>query len=495
MQGVNYASGGGGILNHTGAIFGGRLNLDAQLDNFANTKQDIIYSIGEEAANELLNKALFTVNMGANDFLDNYLTPVVSKLEQKLVSPDAFIGAMISKYSIQLTRLYNMGARKIVVANVSPIGCIPFERDANPSAGDDCVEFPNQLARSYNLRLKSLITELSNNLDGTKFVYADAYNIVSEVLDNYQSYGFENANSACCYVGGRFGGLIPCGPPSKYCSDRSKMLSNCNCISNGQNPKIATFVFGDSLVDVGNNNYLVSLSRADYPPNGIDFAEEFGTIASPPYLAPYAKGPLILQGINYASAGSGILNETGQIYIGRINFDAQLDNFANTKNDMISLIGAAATDELVNKALFVVNFGSNDFIANYFVPDYIKEFWQPKTPPPQDFIDSMISKLRLQLTRLFNMGARKIVVPNVGPIGCTPAEREFNGKLKNSDCVAFPNQIAQSYNIQLKNLLTELSNNLKGSIFLYANAYRIFNDIVLKYQIQHVALRVDVTGK
>ncbi|XP_021774256.1 GDSL esterase/lipase At4g16230-like [Chenopodium quinoa] len=277
------------------------------------------------------------------------------------------------------------------------------------------------------------------------------------------------------------------------------MLSNCNCISNGQNPKIATFVFGDSLVDVGNNNYLVSLSRADYPPNGIDFgmptgrfcngktmldflAEEFGTIASPPYLAPYAKGPLILQGINYASAGSGILNETGQIYIGRINFDAQLDNFANTKNDMISLIGAAATDELVNKALFVVNFGSNDFIANYFVPDYIKEFWQPKTPPPQDFIDSMISKLRLQLTRLFNMGARKIVVPNVGPIGCTPAEREFNGKLKNSDCVAFPNQIAQSYNIQLKNLLTELSNNLKGSIFLYANAYRIFNDIVTNYK-------------
>jgi hypothetical protein len=33
----------------------------------------------------------------------------------------------------------------------------------------------------------------------------------------------------------------------------------------------ATFVFGDSLVDAGNNNYLVSLSKANYPPNGIDF--------------------------------------------------------------------------------------------------------------------------------------------------------------------------------------------------------------------------------
>ena len=34
--------------------------------------------------------------------------------------------------------------------------------------------------------------------------------------------GFENANSACCYLAGRFGGLIPCGPHSKICSDRSK---------------------------------------------------------------------------------------------------------------------------------------------------------------------------------------------------------------------------------------------------------------------------------
>ena len=33
----------------------------------------------------------------------------------------------------------------------------------------------------------------------------------------------------------------------------------------------ATFVFGDSLVDAGNNNYIATLSRANYAPNGIDF--------------------------------------------------------------------------------------------------------------------------------------------------------------------------------------------------------------------------------
>lgn len=33
----------------------------------------------------------------------------------------------------------------------------------------------------------------------------------------------------------------------------------------------AFFVFGDSLVDNGNNNYLATTARADSPPYGIDF--------------------------------------------------------------------------------------------------------------------------------------------------------------------------------------------------------------------------------
>lgn len=38
----------------------------------------------------------------------------------------------------------------------------------------------------------------------------------------------------------------------------------------------ANFVFGDSLVEVGNNNYIASLSKANYIPNGIDFGMPTG---------------------------------------------------------------------------------------------------------------------------------------------------------------------------------------------------------------------------
>lgn len=35
----------------------------------------------------------------------------------------------------------------------------------------------------------------------------------------------------------------------------------------------ALYVFGDSLLDSGNNNLLPTLARADYLPYGVDFAE------------------------------------------------------------------------------------------------------------------------------------------------------------------------------------------------------------------------------
>jgi hypothetical protein len=129
----------------------------------------------------------------------------------------------------------------------------------------------------------------------------------------------------------------------------------------------AAFVFGDSLVDAGNNNYLVTLSRANYPPNGIDFdghqptgrytngrtivdilGDRKDTLVSylnftvtmplcfimdsdvsgqelglggfvPPYLDPNTTGDVLFRGVNYASGGGGILNQTGSIFVSILN--------------------------------------------------------------------------------------------------------------------------------------------------------------------------------
>uniref|UniRef100_A0A2P2KB04 GDSL esterase/lipase APG-like n=1 Tax=Rhizophora mucronata TaxID=61149 RepID=A0A2P2KB04_RHIMU len=87
----------------------------------------------------------------------------------------------------------------------------------------------------------------------------------------------------------------------------------------------AVITFGDSAVDVGNNNYLPTIYRANYPPYGRDFinnqptgrfcngklatdltAETLGFTTYPPaYLSPEASGKNLLIGANFASAASG----------------------------------------------------------------------------------------------------------------------------------------------------------------------------------------------
>lgn len=47
-------------------------------------------------------------------------------------------------------------------------------------------------------------------------------------------------------------------------------------LGTGEEALGGSYVFGDSLVDAGNNNYLPTLSKADIRPNGIDFEASAG---------------------------------------------------------------------------------------------------------------------------------------------------------------------------------------------------------------------------
>lgn len=46
-----------------------------------------------------------------------------------------------------------------------------------------------------------------------------------------------------------------------------------NCSSSSSSLAPALFVFGDSLFDNGNNNWLPTLAKANYPPYGHNFSE------------------------------------------------------------------------------------------------------------------------------------------------------------------------------------------------------------------------------
>ncbi|XP_071704178.1 GDSL esterase/lipase At4g16230-like [Rutidosis leptorrhynchoides] len=256
----------------------------------------------------------------------------------------------------------------------------------------------------------------------------------------------------------------------------------------------AFFIFGDSLADVGNNNYITTISKADYEPVGIDFGKPTGRFTNgrtvddmlgqalgfksfpPPYLAPTTVGPVVLKGVNYASGSSGILDASGANYIGRISMNKQLENFEKTRMEIISSIGGPAAETLLATSLFAVTTGSNDFINNYLLPHLLKK------EPQEKFIRRMISTYRKQLTRLYYRGARMIMVANVPPIGCCPNQRDLNPS-SGQECAEFPNLLARQFNQRLKRMVKELTVTLEGSRFIYADVYHIFHDIVQNYKL------------
>ncbi|KAE8703789.1 GDSL esterase/lipase [Hibiscus syriacus] len=199
------------------------LGLDIQIDYFNNTRQQLDKLLGPSKAKDYISKrSIFSITIGSNDFLNNYLLPLLSTGTRISENPDAFIDDMINHFRNQLTRLYQLDARKFVIGNVGPIGCIPYQKTINQLNENQCVDLANKLAVQYNRQLKNLLTELNGKLQGAIFIHANVYDLVMELITNYSKYGFTTASRACCGNGGQFAGIIPCGPTSSLCEDREK---------------------------------------------------------------------------------------------------------------------------------------------------------------------------------------------------------------------------------------------------------------------------------
>ncbi|GAV88427.1 Lipase_GDSL domain-containing protein [Cephalotus follicularis] len=252
------------------------------------------------------------------------------------------------------------------------------------------------------------------------------------------------------------------------------------------------FIFGDSLVDNGNNNRLRSLARADYPPYGIDFpggptgrfsngkttvdviAEHLGF---DDYIPPYAtaRGQGIIQGVNYASAAAGIRPETGQQLGGRISFSGQVQNYQTTVSQVVNLLGDESTAaNYLSKCIYSIAMGSNDYLNNYFMPLY---YSSSRQYTPEQYSDLLIQEYTQQLQNLYNYGARKFALIGVGQVGCSPSELAQNSP-DGRTCVARINTAIQLYNNKLISLVDQFNNANSDAKFIYVNAYGIFQDLI-----------------
>ncbi|XP_062205521.1 GDSL esterase/lipase At5g33370-like [Phragmites australis] len=254
----------------------------------------------------------------------------------------------------------------------------------------------------------------------------------------------------------------------------------------------AFFIFGDSLVDSGNNNYLMTTARADAPPYGIDYpthratgrfsnglnipdiiSEHLGAEPTLPYLSPGLRGKKLLVGANFASAGVGILNDTGFQFLNIIRINRQLEYFGEYQGKLRAQVGAARARQVVRRSLVLITLGGNDFVNNYFLVPFSLRSRQFSLP---DYVRYLISEYKKILVRLYMMGCRRVLVTGTGPLGCAPAilaERSRNG-----ECAVELMRAAELFNPQLSRTLDQLNRRFGAGTFIAANAFRVHFDFV-----------------
>ncbi|XP_030541476.2 GDSL esterase/lipase At1g59030-like [Rhodamnia argentea] len=109
-------------------------------------------------------------------------------------------------------------------------------------------------------------------------------------------------------------------------------------------PKNATitaiFAFGDSILDTGNNNHLITLAKSNFPPYGRDFmgGEPTGRFSNgklisdlsveqlgikgllPPFLDPTLQLQDLIGGVSFASASTGYDLLTAELTVYKFPF-------------------------------------------------------------------------------------------------------------------------------------------------------------------------------
>ncbi|XP_011043915.1 PREDICTED: GDSL esterase/lipase 1-like [Populus euphratica] len=244
----------------------------------------------------------------------------------------------------------------------------------------------------------------------------------------------------------------------------------------------ALFIFGDSLYDVGNNNYLKNaLARVNIKPYGQTFFKYPTGRASdgrliPDFIAEFAKLPLIppylqpgnrqfINGVNFASGGAGALVETNQRRV--IDLKTQLRNFKNIEKQLREKVGVAEVKTLLSKAVYIFSIGSNDYYVPFATNSTVLQSYSQ-----EEVVKMVIGNITTVIQEIYKIGGRKFGLSKLTPLGCDPALRALKlATTGGSGCMDEANMQAKLHNIALPEVLKELESNLKGFKYSIFDCY------------------------
>ncbi|XP_076914774.1 GDSL esterase/lipase APG-like [Bidens hawaiensis] len=252
----------------------------------------------------------------------------------------------------------------------------------------------------------------------------------------------------------------------------------------------AIIAFGDSAVDVGNNDYLPTIFKANYPPYGRDFvnhqptgrfcngklatditADTLGFSTYPPaYLSSEATGKKLLIGANFASAGAGYDDKTA-IASHAIPLSQQLAYYKEYQGKLAQVAGSKSAS-IIKDALYLISAGNSDFVQNYYVNPFINKLYTA-----DQYGSYLVGIFSSFVKDLYGLGARRIGVTSLPPLGCLPAVRTLFGAHEKG-CVARFNTDAQAFNKKVNAAATQLGKQLPGLKIVIFDIFQPLYDLV-----------------
>lgn len=157
-----------------------------ELEYYREYQKDLRGYLGDEKANEILGEALYLISIGTNDFLENYYVLPKRASEFSIEEYQNFLAGIAGNF---IKELYNLGARKMSIGGLPPMGCLPLERTTKLFSGSKCIEEYNDAAKDFNEKLEGLIASLNKELTGLRLTFSNPYDMLFQMIQNPKSFG------------------------------------------------------------------------------------------------------------------------------------------------------------------------------------------------------------------------------------------------------------------------------------------------------------------
>ncbi|KAF9616272.1 hypothetical protein IFM89_029048 [Coptis chinensis] len=169
-----------------------------------------------------ITKSAFIVSAGTNVFVLNYFALPERRKQYTITEYQDFLVQNTRNF---IQALVDLGARKIGVVGVPPIGYLPLVMTLS-SDNRTLLESYTELAKEYNQKLQNELQRIMNNSSacpGLQVVYTGIFKALLDIIQNCTKHGFEESRRGCCGTGLMELGFL-CNLNTAVCPDRSKFI-------------------------------------------------------------------------------------------------------------------------------------------------------------------------------------------------------------------------------------------------------------------------------